>query len=388
MPRKLRILACPANQGGCAYYRVIAPMTKLQELFSDKVEVRLNYNPLNWEARNKGCPEGKDEKEHIKWADVVMTNNLHNNGPNYTARIVGLAREEKKFVHYDTDDLLTQLYEEHKLADVYNKGGLSDITKFIYSNVDLITVTQRKFAERVKPYCKKFLAVIKNAIDYNLPCWKLPKQASKRIRIGWAGGIHHDPDVKVFAGVPHLLNCKVGREHLQWDFYGHPPPDVKEQWQIDTWKHYKACMLSGFKGFRNWNIHYALPPDQYGIFFANMDLSIAPLQMNDFNDSKSDIKVAETACYRIPLIASNVGCYEDTIINGETGFLIDPDAPKSEWVRVLALLVRNRELRERIGNNLYEVGKEFFDLNKVVGQRLEIYEHCFENGDQKPGEVK
>ena len=70
---------------------------------------------------------------------------------------------------------------------------------------------------------------------------------------------------------------------------------------------------------KNWNVHPALPADKYGAMYANMDIAIAPLQMNAFNDSKSEIKVAECGRYKVPLIASNVGCYDETIINGQTG---------------------------------------------------------------------
>ena len=43
---KLKILCVPANEGGCSYYRIIAPMRKLEELYGDKVEVRWDKNPL------------------------------------------------------------------------------------------------------------------------------------------------------------------------------------------------------------------------------------------------------------------------------------------------------------------------------------------------------
>ena len=146
---------------------------------------------------------------------------------------------------------------------------------------------------------------MKNAIDYRLAGWNHPKVLSKAVRIGWAGGIHHNPDVKVFSSVPHLVNQKVGRENVFWDFYGMPPPpkDEKEKkdWQNNVWNHYKAELLRGFKGQRNWNTHYAVGPADYGIFYANMDIAIAPLQMNPFNDSKSDIKVAEAGRYKVPL---------------------------------------------------------------------------------------
>ena len=88
----------------------------------------------------------------MKWADVVFTQNLSNFGGNYTARVIGKAQELGKFTHYDTDDLLTNIYEGHRLYHVYKEKNLEEITKFIYYHADLVTVTQKKFAARVAQY--------------------------------------------------------------------------------------------------------------------------------------------------------------------------------------------------------------------------------------------
>jgi len=376
MSDKLKILCVPANEGGCAYYRIIAPYKKLEELYPNDVEIRWDKNPLGIDEKTGQWIQ--DWKfENIKWADIVFTQNLSNFGGNYTARIIGKAKKYGKFVHYDTDDLLTNIYQGHRLYNVYKEKGLEDITKFIYSHSDLVTVTQRKFAQRVAPYCRHALAVVKNSIDYNLPCWnmeKLPKRKKNYTRFGWVGGIHHEQDLKYFSGVPHFVNQRAGRENCRWDFYGHPPPGTpSDDWQVDVWKKYKQIILRGFKGGKNWNTHYALQPDRYGQFYTNMDVALAPLEMNEFNDSKSEIKVAECGRYKIPLVASNVGCYDEWIVDGETGFLIDPEKGQSDWVRVLTNLIKNPDLIKKMGENLHKLTEENFDMNKVVGARLNLY---------------
>jgi len=306
---------------------------------------------------------------------------LSNFGGNYTARVIGKAKEFGKLTAYDTDDLLTNLYEGHRLYHVYKEKGLEEVTKFIYHHSDLVTVTQRKFAERVMPYLnpENSLAVVKNAIDYNLPCWnmpKTPKPKKKYTRFGWVGGIHHEQDLRYFAGVPHFVNQKVGRENCRWDFYGHPPANTaKDDWQVDVWRKYQNILLRGFKGGKNYRIHYAQTPDRYGSFYANMDVALAPLEPNEFNDSKSEIKVAECGRYGIPLVASNVGCYDEWIKDGETGFLIDPNKGIKEWVRVLTYCAKNPDKVAQMGRNLKKITDEQFDLNKVVGDRLDLLDH-------------
>ena len=104
-----------------------------------------------------------------------------------------------------------------------------------------------------------------------------------------------------------------------------------------------------------------------------MDVAIAPLEDNAFNDSKSDIKVAECSRYKIPLVASNVGCYNETIINGETGYLLDPDAPKSEWVKILTKLCKDKKHRMELGQNLHDRTKDLFNGRKCAQMRYDLY---------------
>jgi len=383
--RKLRILVVFANHGGCSYYRQLSPMKMMQEELPDKVEIRFTDNPLQAVEGSTELPP-PDQLVDMNWADIVFVANILKYGGPYTARVIKVAKDLGKFVHFDTDDLLTGLYEEHHLYNVYKENKLGEITKYCYNTADLVTVTQIKFAQRIRPYISKCLAVIKNVIDYNLEAWNVPRTPAKFTRIGYAAGIHHRGDVKVFSSIPHLVNQKVGRENVRWDFYGHPPPDKnkpKDSWEAKVWPEYMASLLRGFKGHKNYNIHYALPPDLYGRYYANMDVAIAPLQLNDFNDSKSDIKVAECSRYKIPLVASNVGCYEETIINGKTGYLIDPDAPKSEWVRILSKLCKDKKHRIELGNNLHEATKDLFDGRKQVQMRYDLYVRAIQDTGHK-----
>jgi glycosyltransferase involved in cell wall biosynthesis len=379
--RKLKILVVPANDGGCAYYRAWSPYQKLAELYPNVVELRFDKNPLGVDEE-KGGLNPDFEHENIKWSDVVVMNNISNFGGPYTTRVCGVTKELGKFFHMDTDDLLTELYEGHRLSDVYKEKGLSDMTKFVYSHSDLVSVTQEKFAHRVSPFCTKKLAVVKNAVDYSLPAWNaniVPSPKKKLVRVCWAGGIHHEEDVKEFAGVPGFVNGRVGRENIIWNFYGAPPAPTKENpkdWQHDVWTNYRKILMRGFKGGKNWNILPAMPAHEYGRLYSMNDVAIAPLQMNAFNDSKSDIKVAECGRYGLPLIASDVGCYSETIKDGETGYLLPPNASHKEWVSVLTKAFKNKKHLKEMGQNLKKVVDEYYDLNKVVHFRLVMYKEC------------
>ena len=163
--RKLKILVVYANHGGCSYYRQLSPMKMMQEELADKVEIRFNDNPLEVDpAKNYAPPE--DKLTDMNWADVVFVANILKYGGPYTGRVIGIAKQLGKFVHFDTDDLLTDLYEEHHLYDTYKDNKLDEVTKFCYHSADLVTVTQVKFAQRIRPFIGKCLAVVKNVLDY------------------------------------------------------------------------------------------------------------------------------------------------------------------------------------------------------------------------------
>ncbi len=110
--KKLKILAAPANDGGCAYYRVIGPAKKLQELYGDKVEIRFNKNPLGIIESGEQAGQWQEDFdfEDLKWCDVVWHNHISNFGGPYTIRLIGKAKEFGKFVDYDTDDLTPEEY--------------------------------------------------------------------------------------------------------------------------------------------------------------------------------------------------------------------------------------------------------------------------------------
>jgi len=387
MTKKLKILVCPANEGGCAYYRIILPANKLIEHHSDEVEVRIDMNPLGWDLEEmqrqgkKGITHKDYTGENLEWADVVWTQNIHNFGGEYTFELMRKAAEMNKLTHYDNDDLLTDLYEGHRLFDAYKQNRLEECAKAVYSFVDIVSVTQRKFAERISPYVGRALVIIKNSIDYNLPCWNQPKlpapRKGKTCRVGWVGGIHHEEDVKEFPGVAMAVNARVGPENVHWGWYGRPPMPMENgkpnpDWQQEVWDNYTKHLSRGIR-HKNFQVYQALPAEHYGSMYTNIDVAIAPLQFNNFNDSKSEIKVAECGRYGVPLIATNCGCYDETIINGVTGYLIDPSNPKNDWRDKLSKVIKDKKHREEMGQNLKEITDKHFDINKNVHGRIELY---------------
>lgn len=106
-------------------------------------------------------------------------------------------------------------------------------------------------------------------------------------------------------------------------------------------------------------------------YLSGMDINIAPLELNNpFNDSKSELKIFEAALVHVPSIVSGVDSYARCIVNGHNGYLANS---KEEWIECLSLLINDKTLRNRIGNQANKDFMPIFDVAEVAKQALNIY---------------
>ena len=102
------------------------------------------------------------------------------------------------------------------------------------------------------------------------------------------------------------------------------------------------------------------------------------VQESNIYDSKSEIKAIEAGHYGIPLVCTDVGCYDEVIKDGETGYLIPKDNDRNKWKSTLVKLIKDKKRIKRMGQNLKEIVDEHYDINKIVGGRLELYNQLLE----------
>ena len=81
------------------------------------------------------------------------------------------------------------------------------------------------------------------------------------------------------------------------------------------------------------------------------DIGIAPLERNTFNLHKSDIKFLDYSALKIATIASNVEAYAKTIVDHETGLLVDNKS--AAWFDALSELISSKEMRSQLSDNAF-----------------------------------
>lgn len=94
----------------------------------------------------------------------------------------------------------------------------------------------------------------------------------------------------------------------------------------------------------------------------HMDIGLVPMEDLKFNQSKSPLKGLEYSAAGIPVIASNVGAYQDFIDDGVNGLIVKK--PR-HWGKYLKELMNDEAMRWYLGNNA-KLHAEEMDIRKNI----------------------
>ena len=89
------------------------------------------------------------------------------------------------------------------------------------------------------------------------------------------------------------------------------------------------------------------------------------------------VSLIEAQLFGKPVVATNVGGVKDTLVDGETGFLIY-NFNTDEFVKKLQQLIHNKELRNNMGNKGKLFAAERFSKQKEVSAIDDLYTHCLQ----------
>jgi len=220
---------------------------------------------------------------------------------------------------YEIDDLVfsEDIPDYNKFKPAFTDPKIRATAQEIMELCDEITVT----CDFMKEYymgktANKNITVIPNYI----PKWWMgnfynEKKISdnfdryrKKPRILYAGsGAHFDVDNRVgqkddFAHVNQIIAST--RHKYQWVFLGAYPLSLH------------PFIQNGEIEYHPWEQLYSYPEK---ISTLNVNMLVAPLQDNNFNKSKSDLKFIEANCYGLPIACQNLVTYKDAPYKFDTG---------------------------------------------------------------------
>lgn len=224
---------------------------------------------------------------------------------------------------YEIDDLLTDIPKWNFAHDYYGEHAKSAIE--IMKLMDGMIVSTNKLKEIYSQYQPK-IEVIKNHLVKSF--WGEPefkRYDNKKPRILWAGSGNHfsmKDSVKGGDFDQELLDFIIKtNDKYTWVIMGGCPVELRnENIEYQPW-----CDIFSYPGV---------------IRSLKIDLAIAPLEQNIFNECKSNIKALEYTAAGIPAIYTNIEPYKDLTVKTDTTeqmislieeHLSDPDKLKKVW---------------------------------------------------------
>ena len=241
------------------------------------------------------------------------------------------------FIVQMVDDLFRDLPTRHHLHNLHQREGELRMREAI-SLCDRLVVSTQPLADAYRAYCPD-VRVMPNCLDEKAwdglrrPARTEPRE---RLRVGWAGAMQHLDDLEMIADVVRELANEV-----DWIFMGMCPdvlrPYVKE-----------------FHPF----VSYADYPTKLATL--DLDIAIAPLQDNRFNESKSNLRLLEYGAMGWPVVCSDVYPFRT---GNPPVWRLPNEAPA--WLEALRTLIAEPARRARMAEELHQwVRKHHFLMTR------------------------
>ena len=402
--KKINVLVVPSDRFGVGLYRSVSPHTQLDKMYGDEFEVEINYQP-NWA-----------DHEFFKKYDIVHVHKGLYNDMKVFWDFLDFCKENNIVTIIDIDDNW-DVGPQHPLYLTNKAMGVPDKIIENLKKADYVTTTTPIFAKKIERYNKNVL-VFQNAIDPEEDQYQPIKNPSKKIRFGFVMGSAHEKDMEQMKGVLNSLPTDV-KEKIQivlcgfdlrgtvnmidknGNMTGQRPIQPKESvWYsyertcTDEYRfvspEYHDFLMQFLKGVQwpkvddeIYRREWTKDVDQFAKHYRNVDVLLAPLACNPFNEVKSELKFVEAGFTKTALICTDFGPYQ---ILGRTLFkpnqeidekgnciLIDPRLVHKAWRKAITKLVRNPEYITLLQNNLYETVKDKYDIRNVTKTRAEWY---------------
>jgi glycosyltransferase involved in cell wall biosynthesis len=305
----------------------------------------------------------------------------------------------------------------HPAYLLIKNSGLDKLILGNIKNARNITTTTSLFAEEISKHNKNVF-VLPNAIDPEEKQYTPNPEKSNRLRIGWLGGSSHLKDLEILRGVTGRLHNEGLLDNVQFVLCGYdlrgtmtiideqtgqqtqrPIKPMESVWyqyeRIFTEDYttvspeYKDFLLK-FKQEEYPNVEnepyrrvWTKPISSYASNYNLFDISLAPIEENDFNKVKSQLKVIEAGFHKKALIAQDFGPYQIDIKNAYqfgggwdengNGVLIESNKNHKDWYKFIKKLIQNPELVKQLSENLHNTVKNTYSVSAVSDTRRDLY---------------
>lgn len=265
------VMAHPADPYGAGHYRMIQP-----------------FNGLKQRAQIEGvlCDALLHPADLARYSPdaIVMQRPV---GEHQLPMLRGMKAFSKAFKVFELDDYLPNL----PLKSVHRGNFPKDVLRSIRRGLDCVD----RLVVSTEPLAQAFkgmhgdIKVVPNRLD--LGWWgnlgETPQRSvdQRKPRVGWVGGYGHEGDLAIILDVVKAL-----ADEVDWVFFGGAPeylrPYAKEMHPGVDIAHYPARLSR-----------------------LDLDLAVAPLEHNLFNECKSNLRLLEYGICGYPVVCSDIAPY-------------------------------------------------------------------------------
>ena len=322
-----RIVAQAPDEMGVGQYRMIGP---LKELADTGRICRFQLPPLN---SNKRFMPFVSELIRAKPTVLFLQNAFSDfhleDLQNYAELLPDLFRV------FGQDDIVFSVPQKSAAHKHFGKDTKARVRRGV-SLCHRAIVTTEPIAEAMRGMVDD-IRVVPNYLERSR--WENlqpPGNERRKPRVGWAGAQQHQGDLEFILPV-----VEATANEVDWIFMGLCPPKLR----------YHVA-----------EVHNAVPFDQYpaGLAALDLDLAIAPLELNRFNTAKSNLRLLEYGAVGYPVIATDILPYRNAPVT------LVPNNPKA-WIDAIRAHINDLDATHTFGKQL----REWVLSNWMLDQHLD-----------------
>lgn len=253
-------------------------------------------------------------------------------------------KSQKTRLIFDCDDLLWDIPPDNFNHGVMTPDKVAKMFR-VMALADVVTVSTEPIQASLKERGVDSVVIPNSLVAHEWESLKPIRRSGKRPRIGWAG------QAKVHVGDMAILESMIEalKHDVEWVFLGDAPRNARE-----------AGVVS--------EIHPMVDLAEFPRKLAslNLDLALAPLVPNAFNEAKSDIRVLQYGILGYPVIGT------DILPHQQAPILRLPHDPKI-WIDAIRERIHDWEAMEREGNEL----RKWVLTHRLIEHVLPKYEQVW-----------
>lgn len=325
----------------CGHYRIYAPFKVLSESIEvlQGIIIQDNEYIIKLEAAIS--------------ADVIVVQRFIPSSK--TAELLDWLYSLGKPVVFEIDDLLTKI----PLSNPSYACGMES-APHIYNFIKkcaAVTVSTEELKRQFIEY-NDAIQILPNMLDEVL--WSKPSpKSSGPIVIGYAGTITHATDLELVEGVLERIAQQYGNR-VSFTFMGCATE--------------RLARLPGFD-----YIKFEVDYEGYARRLQEIpvDIMLIPLEDNEFNRCKSNIKWLEYSACGYAGIYADLPPYNTSVEHGKTGLLVGNNP--QQWYEAISLLIENKDLRRFIAFNARAEVLTCYSLAANAYKWLDTYQTIIRN---------